>query len=576
MSSSNAVVAQMLYRLAGLLEIGGESEFKVRAYRLAADRICVLPIQLCEAHAGREDLAKIPGVGKSIATAIASFIDTGTVELYEKLKREIPESMVELLRIRGLGPSKVRQLHQALGIADVEQLRAALEDGRLNQVKGFSYRSVDRIRRSMYEYLGERGRTLRVIAEPSAGQLIGYLKEGPAISQARLAGSFRRGRETVRNIDAVVATSDVDAAREYVLGWPQAAEVGAGDAMRQTFTMPSGTEVSVVIATEGTFGAALHYHTGSPAHVFRIARLAAQQDLRVEPFGLAASNRLMETPDETTFFATLGLPWIPPELREDGGELEVAAAGELPELIRPADIRGDLHTHTTFTDGKNTPREIVELAREMGYEYIAITDHTRNVAIANGLHPHQAREYLRSLEELDAEFDDIAILKGLEVDILADGSLDMPDDILSRLDVVIASIHSHFDQPGDQMTARVLAALENRWVHVLGHPTGRLIGQRSPLLLDMEAVVKTAAATGTMLELNSNPERLDLSDHYCRAARDAGILVVISTDAHNLYQLDNMRRGISQARRGWLTRDNVLNTRPLAELKDLLARKRRR
>jgi len=426
MKASNAHIARVFFRMANLLELTGTSPFKVRAYRTAAERILELPYQLEKAFRNGDDLARIPGIGASIEGSIVAIIETGILKQLEQLKEQTPETLLELLSIRGLGPAKVRLLHQTLGVEDVEQLRQALETGRLESVEGLSCETVDRVRRSLYEYLNHRGRTLRFLAEQTAHQVVDFVEHCPAAELVMLAGSFRRGKETVGTIDAVVATRDPGAVADHVREWSELARVVSSDAMRFSFEMHGGIRVVLLFALPPRFGAAVHYHTGSAAYNFRIGKLAAEKQLRAEPFGLVAADHFVDTPDERAFYAALGLPFIPPELREDRGELEAAQSGTLPALVEYADVRGDLHVHTTFTDGKDSIREIVLAARHLGYEYVAITDHTRNVAVANGLKPARVEEYLQEIERVNESVGGITVLKGLEVDILVDGRMDLP------------------------------------------------------------------------------------------------------------------------------------------------------
>jgi DNA polymerase (family 10) len=416
-----------------------------------------------------------------------------------------------------------------------------------------------------------RGRFLRREAEGLMKALLSYLRTCPAVLRAAPAGSFRRGRESVGNLNAVVATDAPEAVRSHVESWEEAQLPIVLDGAKLFFKLHAEVEADLLLVPEDRFGAAWHYQTGSAEHNRQLARLARTRGLVPQPGGLYAGQETLETRDEEAFFDRLGLPWIPPELREGRGELEAAQGSALPRLVEPGEIRGDLHMHTTFTDGTASMLEMALAAKALRYEYIAVCDHTHNVRVANGLSPDRVAQYLEEVDRVNALVGGFTVLKGLEVDILPDGTLDMPESILERLDLVIASVHSAFDQSEDLMTARVLKALDSRWVHVLGHPSGRLIGQRSPLLLDMEQVFARAAQRGKMLELNANPERLDLTDLHCRQVRQMGIPIVISTDAHSISQLANMPRGIFQARRGWLEADDILNTRPLPELRRMLA-----
>lgn len=561
MHITNAYLASRLERLAALLEIAGENPFKVRAYRSAAATVATLAEQLAVVYEKTGAIPSIPGVGKAIKAKIISLIETGTFDALERARAQIPESVLELLHIRGLGPSRIRTLIEEKGVKSIEDLATLVDEGILASVKGFSKETESRVRRSLGEYLSQRGRMLRVSAEEPAAEIVSHFVSPPSLGRTIVAGSFRRGRETVGNLD-VVTDGHPDAVLQRLRTW----DSRSGEPIRSgnIVSVPhaSGLKIRVACAPAGTFGAVLVHWTGSSRHILRLGEVVSRMGFELTSQGLISGGALVPAPDEESFYRTLGLPLIPPELREDLGELDAAAQGHLPDLIRLSDIRGDLHLHSTFTDGRNTMREMAEAALAMGYEYIAFTDHTKNVAVANGLDEERFNAYLEAIDKTRGEVPGIRILSGLEVDILADGTLDLPDQLLARLDLVIVAIHSQFDQPERKMTARVLKALENPHVKVLAHPSGRLIGQRSPLLLDLDKVLEAAREHGILLELNSNPARLDLNDQYCRKAAAMGIPIVISTDAHSVEQLANMGRGVIQARRGWLEPRHVANTLP--------------
>lgn len=577
MRIANPHIARVLFRIANYLELAGGADFKVRAWRRAAEAILASEERIDEmVMRDFEQLSRIPGIGASTGREIAAVVNTGNSALLTTLEGELPPTLLELLRIRGLGPARVRSLWSELQVGTVEDLQRALEDGRLREVTGFTARTEDRIRRSFYEYMAHRGRTLRAVAENVADEVLAYAARCGSVRKVSSAGSYRRGTETVGNLDFVVATDSPDVVEKHFRNYEEARNFKHVSNRVFELNLFAGITARIVLTHPERFGAVLHWHTGSPAHVEELAAVARARELYTAPDGLSRGGVTLDTPDEVAFFEALGLPYIAPELREGRGELEAAHAGTLPTLITIQQIRGDLHMHTTSTDGRNSIEEMAVAARARGYEYIAITDHTRNVRIANGLEVEQVPAYLDQIDAVNRALTGLTVLKGLEVDILPDGTMDMPDEILARLDVVIASIHSHFDQAEPVITARVLRALDHPLVQILAHPSGRLVGQRSPLLLDLDKVLERAAQTGTMLELNSNPERLDLNDRRCREARELGIPVVISTDAHSVQQLENLTRGVRQARRGWMTPDSVLNTRPVDQALELLWAKRRR
>ena len=561
MQISNANLAYTLFRLANLMEISGEPGAKVQAYRTAAQQILEYPEKLANLTLTGRALTTIKGVGESIASQLQAMLTDGHMPRYEELKAEVPEGLIELLSIRGLGAAKVRTLHTALGIAGIDDLREALEAGRLREAKGFTPRTEDRIRRSLYEFSAHRGRTLRALVEPTAMALVELLEALPGVTRAVPAGSYRRGLETVGTLDMVVASDSREEVHRALVAWDFFFGWSDGQPDTMAFLTDSDLHVAVHLVPPGAFGTELHRRTGSAEY---LAALTEGLDVLEEP--LAES--------EEQYCAALAIPCLPPELRSGVESLNEVRISGMPELIVVGDIRGDLHMHTTHTDGRNTVEEMARFCRERGLEYLAITDHTRNVRVAGGLFPEEIPGYLEAIELANQRVPGITILKGLEVDILADGSMDMPDEIMAQLDVVIGAIHSHFDQDSEAVTRRVLTAMEHPLVQFIAHPSGRLVGSRSPLLLDFDRLYSVAERTGTMFELNANPERLDLHDQHCRRARQLNIPVVINTDAHAVQQLDNLGKGISQARRGMLAATDVLNTRPLPAMLELLQRKR--
>ncbi len=619
MQISNATIARLLFRLANLLEIAGEKGFKVKAYRMAADQTLDHPERIVDLFAAGTPLTTIPGVGAAIEQQILALLTKGSLPRYEELRATIPEELIELLSVRGLGATRVRTLHQELGIAGIDDLQEALEAGRLREAKGFTPRTEDRIRRSLYEYVAHRGRTLRALAEPFANKLLALLDTVPGVEQTTPAGSYRRGLETIGTLEIVVATNDPEAIRKALPKWEHFRNWSPREDEALGFLSEADLKIAVHHVEPQHFGQTLHQLTGSNEYLSTLPpphpsnqreregvrlgtsshcqgaarpRLNADHDegqreregVRLGTGGKPQSEGLSGskataglTADvlEQEYCVAAGIAWLPPELRSDTYALDEVRQSGLLDLVTLESIRGDLHMHTTHTDGRHTIEEMAIACRERGYEYLAITDHTRNVRVAGGLHPEEVPAYLEAIEAANDRVEGITILKGLEVDILADGSMDMPDEIMAQLDVVIAAIHSHFDQDVETVTKRVIAAMEHPLVQFVAHPSGRLVGQRSPLLLDFDRLFAAAQRTGTMFELNANPERLDLHDRHCRIARQMEIPVVINTDAHALRQLDNMPRGILQARRGMLTASDVLNSRPLPAMLKLLNRKRK-
>ncbi len=586
MQISNATIARILFRLANLLEISGEPAFKLKAYRNAADQILSHPERLADLFAAGQSLTEIPRVGKGIEKQLRGLLTDGYLPRYEELRQSIPEELTELLSIRGLGATRVRTLHQELGVAGIGDLQEALEAGRLREAKGFTPRTEDRIRRSLYEYVAHRGRTLRALVEPLADKLTTRLLDLSGVQQAAPAGSFRRGLETVGTLKVLVATTKPNLLPAALESWEHFHSWLNRTNSTLNFTSEAELKVAIHPVKPQDFGQTLHQLTGSEAYLTTHSSLRHSAPPRDPSSGKAVvrddiSGKAVVRDDalneadalEQEYCVSSGLTWLPPELRSDATALQEIQQSGPPDLITIDQLRGDLHMHTTHTDGRQSIEEMALACRERGYEYLATTDHTRNVRIAGGLHPEEIPAYLEAVDKANARVDGITILKGLEVDIMEDGSMDMPDEIMAQLDVVIAAIHSHFDQDGETVTKRVITALEHPLVQFVAHPSGRLVGQRSPLLIDFDQIFEAAVRTGTMLELNANPERLDLHDQHCRIARAKKIPVVINTDAHAIRQLGNMKRGILQARRGMLTAEDVVNTRPLPAMLQLLNRK---
>jgi DNA polymerase (family 10) len=539
---------------------------------VAAATVQNLPFELEEHVAAGRALTEIPGIGAGIEKKIRALMEEGSLELIDTLKTVVPESALELLRIRGLGPARVRYLHRTLGVSGIDDLVPLLDSGRLSQAKGFGDKTAAALRRTLAEYLAHRGRRLRFHFQPAVDLVSRHLALCPRVLAASVAGSYRRGLETARGLTLVAATDDADAVLDHLTRWEDLSRINERHPDRLLFNLGGDTPVTVHLCAPDRFGAVLHHRTGSAAHVAAMAAFARSSGLRLAEGGLYRSdNSLVPTPDEAALFAALGLPAIPAELREDRGELPAAAAGALPRLLGTNDLYGDLHVHTTFTDGHHSVREMALAGRACGYDYIAIADHSKNAVVANGLSESQLPGYLDEIDAVNRADLGIRVLKALEVDVLRDGRLDMPDVLLERLDLVIASIHGHFNLPEEEMTARVLRAIEHPLVRILAHPTTRLIGSRSPILFDLERVMRRAAELGVWLELNANPERLDLDDRACRAARDLGVGIALSTDAHSIAALSNIEYGVIQARRGWLEPRDVVNARAGEEFYKLLS-----
>jgi DNA polymerase (family 10) len=571
----NADVAAIFEEIADRLEISGENPFRIRAYRNAARTVQDLGRPLREMAGQGEDLTAIPGVGKDLAAKIEEILKTGTCAALEKLRREMPSGITDLLNIPGLGPKRVKALCGELKIENLAQLAEAAQGGRIRNLAGFGEKIEKQILDAIQRKADTARRFSRAAVTPYAEALLAYLGKTPGVTALELAGSYRRARETVGDLDILASAEPAAAIMQRFVEYDEVARVLAHGETRSSVALRSGLQVDVRVVPASSFGAAWHYFTGSKAHNIAVRRLAQQKKLKLNEYGLFKGERAVAGRTEAEVFKAVGLPFIPPELREDRGEIEAARRGALPDLVGRDDIRGDLHMHSTYSDGQHRIEEMAAAARRLGCQYIAITDHSKRLTVARGLDEKRLRAQMEEIDRLNGTLKDITILKGNEVDILEDGRLDLPDVVLRDLDVVIVSVHSQFKLSREKQTERVLRALDNPWVTLLAHPTGRLVLSREPYEIDMERVIRHAAGRGCFLELNSHPQRLDLIDVHCQMARAAGVKISIGTDSHSTAELGNMIHGVGQARRGWLTKDDVVNTRPLKALRALLKSTRR-
>ncbi len=566
----NADVAALFEEIADLLEIGAANPFRVRAYRNAARMVSELPKGLSEMIRAGEDLDELPGIGADLAAKIQEIVTTGKCAFLDRLRRETPSAVTELLKIPRLGPKRVKRLYDELAVQSADQLYRAARDKRIRDVPGFGEKTELHILQALEARSASPNRFKLAVAAQYADSLCVYLKKTEGVEQVVVAGSFRRARDTVGDLDILVTASDAATVTTRFADYDEVAEVLASGATRSSVRLRSGLQVDLRVVAPESFGAALVYFTGSKAHNIALRRLGQERGLKINEYGVFRGARRVAGETEESIYAALDLPYIAPELREDRGEIEAARAGHLPELVTLADLKGDLHAHTKATDGHDTIRQMAEAARAQGLEYLAITEHSRRLAMAHGLDPVRLAKQIDEIDRLNASLSGFTILKGIEVDILEDGSLDLPDTILSRLDVVVAAVHSQFNLSRAKQTARVLRALDSPHVRILAHPTGRLIGEREPYDVDMLAIIRKARQRGCFLELNAHPARLDLLDSHCRQAKEEGVLVTINSDAHSSLEFAHLRFGVGQARRGWLSRRDVLNTRPLGELRRLL------
>jgi DNA polymerase (family X) len=569
----NGEIAEAFEELASLYELDGAVVYRVVAYRNAAKAIREAGVSVAElAKQGRAE--ELAGVGKTIAEKIDALLETGSIPSADKLKQRIPAGLVEVTRVPGLGPKRAKLLHDQLGVSSIEDLRNAADDGRLKDVKGFGARAEENVLAAFAAGADGTPKARMILSKalPVGEELVAALRGHPAAIRVELAGSARRLADTVKDLDIVAASSDPAALAEAFTGLgaiDSASTFGEAGAKAVTH---SGLSVDLRIVPEDAFGNLLQHFTGSGRHNEALRTDAVRRGLHVSEYGIAddESGRSEAFTTEEEVYERLGMQYIPPELRENRGELEAARAGRLPELIELGDIRGDLHMHTTLSDGHASVEEMASAARELGYEYIAITDHSASHGFGDDVQPDVL---LRRLEEIRSQPDlGITILAGTETNVLPDGSLDYEDDVLEQLDWVIASLHTSFRLSEENQTARMLSAMNHPLVDAIGHPTGRLLERREPYALDLDRVIAGAVETGTFLEINANPDRRDLNDVYARAAAEAGVTLLIDSDAHWPETLKNMRYGVGTARRAWLTRDNVANTRPWAELKKLRKR----
>ena len=568
----NADIAAIFEEIADLLEIKGGNPFRIRAYRNAARTVNELGRDLATLVGRGADLPKLPGIGADLSAKIREICKSGTCALLTSLHRELPAAITELLKVPGLGPKRVKLLHDSLEVNTVEELRRAAGAGRIRALPGFGEKTETRIREVLASRQAAPQRFKLAIAGQYAAALEGWLARMPGVQKVTVAGSFRRMRETVGDLDILVAAGARSPLMERFVGYDEVKEVLAQGETRSSVKLKSGLQVDLRLVPPESYGAALHYFTGSKAHNIAVRKLGQARGLKINEYGVFRRESRLAGETEESVFAAVGLPWIPPELREDRGEIEVARRGELPRLIELAQLKGDLHLHTKATDGHNSIREMAAAAKAAGLTYIAVTEHSRRLTVARGLDPQRLLKQIDEIDRLNGELAGITVLKGIEVDILADGSLDLPDSALKNLDLVVGAVHSAFDLPRRKQTARILRALESRYFTLLAHPAGRLLGEREAMDVDWLRVVRAARERGCFLELNAQPDRLDLDDVHARMAREEGVLVAVNSDAHSTFDFAHLQFGVGQARRGWLEAQDVLNTRGLKELRPLLAR----
>jgi DNA polymerase (family 10) len=568
----NADIAAIFEEIADRLEIRGDNPFRIRAYRNAARSVGEFGREFKTLIEAGGELPKLPGIGADLAAKIHEIVTTGHCAALDRLRKEMPAAITELLKVPGLGPKRVQALNRELGVATVAQLKAAAGAGRIRELAGFGAKTEQHILDALAAHANEAQRVKLAVATQYADALVAYLQHVRGVREVVVAGSYRRMKETVGDLDILVIAQAAGAVMKRFVAYDEVREVLAHGDTKSSVLLHSGLQVDLRIVPAESYGAALHYFTGSKAHNIAIRRLAQARGLKLNEYGVFRGARRIAGDSEESVFDAVGLPYIAPELREDRGEIEAARAGRLPRLITLADLAGDLHMHTRASDGHNTIQEMALAAQEQGLRYIAITEHSRRLAVTHGLDPQRLLRQGDEIERVNAGLTGITVLKGIEVDILEDGALDLPDSALERLDVVVVAVHGGFHLPRRRQTERIIRALDNPHVNLFAHPTGRLLGARAPYDVDMLRIMRAARERGVVLELNAQPDRLDLDDTLCQMARDEGVALSINSDAHSTFDLANLRYGIGQARRGWLEAANVVNTRTLAELRPLFRR----
>lgn len=566
----NADIAAHFEEIADLLEIQGENPFRIRAYRNAARTVGDLGTELTAWVAQGEDLTRLPGIGKDLAAKIVEIIQTGTTAKLKELHKAVPASVTEMLKLPALGPKRVKVLMEELGIRNLKQLQRAAQSGKIRQLPGFGEKTEQHILQALQAHLGEGGRIKLAVASQYAEALLAYLKQTRGVEEAVAAGSYRRAKETVGDLDILVTATTESPVMERFVGYDEVKKVLSQGSTRATVILRSGLQVDLRVVPTESFGAALQYFTGSKTHNIAVRRLGQQRGLKINEYGVFKGDKRIGGETEESVYGAVELPYIAPELRENRGEIEAAQENRLPKLIELKDLKGDLHSHSKATDGHNTLEEMAQAAKKLGLKYLAITEHSQHLTVAKGFDPERLERQMAEIDRLNAELKGITLLKGIEVDILEDGSLDLPDALLARLDLVVGAVHSKFNLPRKKQTERILRAMDAPHFTILAHPSGRLIGEREAYDVDMERIIRAARQRGCFLELNAHPERLDLSDVYCNMAKSEGVLISIASDAHSVLDFANLRFAIGQARRGWLEAQEVLNTRPLAKLQPLL------
>ena len=568
----NAEIAGLFTKLADLLEIEGANPFRVRAYRTAALMIDNLSPNLADMVEQGADLTELPSIGEDLARKIKTIVKTGKLPDLKRIEKRVPAVLSQLLGIQGLGPKRVKTLYKQLKIRNVDDLKRAITSGKLQSIKGFGAKIAHTILNSIQHVKEYHQRHKLIDAMQVATPLLVYLRKAPHISKVEIAGSYRRHRETVADLDVLAIARNGKAIIDHFIHYGEVIEIVSQGTTRATVRLHSGIQVDLRVVPAASYGSALLYLTGSKSHNISLRKIALEKKLKINEYGLFRGKTSIAGKSEAEMYKQIGLRYIEPELREDRGEIELAKKNKLPHLITIEDIRGDLHCHTHLTDGNASLEVMAKAGAARGYEYLAITDHSQHLTVASGLTKQQLQKQIKAIDKLNERLNNITLFKSIELDILEDGQLDLPDSVLKLLDLTVCSIHSHFGLSRAKQTARLLRAMDNPYFNILAHPTGRLIGRRESYDFDIEKVMLAAKERNCILELNAQPERLDLNDIYCKMAKEINIKIAISTDAHSVNNFDYMQFGIYQARRGWLQASDVINTRKLSEFKRLLKR----
>jgi DNA polymerase (family 10) len=569
----NIDVAKIFDEIADILELKGENRFRIRSYRRAARVISDMPEDV-KSLVESGELTKVQGIGAGLAEKIEEIVRTGTCKFYEEIKQDSVYSLAELLNIPGVGPKLAVRLNKELGVSTVDDLETAAREGKLQLLEGIREKLEDNILKGIEQYRRHIGRFRLADALTYAEAISKTLGDVRGVSRIDIAGSLRRMRETIGDIDILVISKSPEKVTDVFVSMDSVSEVLARGETKSSVRLRSGIQVDLRILAAGSYGAAMHYFTGSKDHNVVMRDRAKRMGRKISEYGIfdVATGKKLGGRKEEDIFKHVGLPFIPPELRENSGEIEAADKGKLPTLIRLTDIKGDLQMHTKASDGANTVEEMAAFAKDLGYAYIAITDHSKAVRVAGGLDDEELAEHIKAVRKANRKMAGIEILAGIEVDILPDGSMDLTDEVLAECDVVVAAVHSRFNMTRSEMTRRVIKGMGNPNVNILAHPTGRIINEREPFEIDMEAVIAEAKKLKVALELNSHPDRLDLKDVHCRQAKEAGVRISTNTDSHADQQLRNMRYGVATARRGWLEPGDVINTYSLSKLRKFLSK----